>query len=56
MFVDYKYRKDEIFKRMKVTTFAQLVIQVAFSEDSLTTPQPHSSKAVDMPSAIQLGM
>ena len=22
---DYRYRKDEIFKRLKVTTFAQLV-------------------------------
>ncbi|CAB3987970.1 centrosomal of 41 kDa [Paramuricea clavata] len=26
---NYKYRKDEIFKRMKVNTFAQLVLQVA---------------------------
>ena len=24
-FADYRYRKDEIFKRLKVTTFAQLV-------------------------------
>lgn len=24
-FLDYRYRKDEIFKRLKVTTFAQLV-------------------------------
>ena len=24
-FLDYKFRKDEIFKRMKVTTFVQLV-------------------------------
>lgn len=24
-FSDYRYRKDEIFKRLKVTTFAQLV-------------------------------
>ncbi|XP_061578428.1 centrosomal protein of 41 kDa [Cololabis saira] len=26
---NYRYRKDEIFKRLKVTTFAQLVLQVA---------------------------
>ena len=25
---NYRYRKDELFKRMKVTTLAQLVIQV----------------------------
>ena len=24
-FADYKFRKDELFKRMKITTFAQLV-------------------------------
>ncbi|XP_013889244.1 centrosomal protein of 41 kDa [Austrofundulus limnaeus] len=28
---NYRYRKDEIFKRLKVTTFAQLVLQVALS-------------------------
>ncbi|NWX64166.1 CEP41 protein, partial [Promerops cafer] len=26
---DYRYKKDELFKRLKVTTFAQLVLQVA---------------------------
>ncbi|NXU63116.1 CEP41 protein, partial [Horornis vulcanius] len=26
---NYRYRKDELFKRLKVTTFAQLVLQVA---------------------------
>ncbi|XP_076469049.1 centrosomal protein of 41 kDa-like isoform X2 [Babylonia areolata] len=26
---DYKFRKNELFKRMKVTTFAQLIVQVA---------------------------
>ncbi|KAM9375510.1 centrosomal protein of 41 kDa [Pholidichthys leucotaenia] len=26
---NYRYRKDEIFKRLKVTTFAQLILQVA---------------------------
>ncbi|XP_066561259.1 centrosomal protein of 41 kDa isoform X2 [Amia ocellicauda] len=30
---DYRYRKDELFKRLKVTTFAQLVIQVASVSD-----------------------
>ncbi|GFR73621.1 centrosomal protein of 41 kDa, partial [Elysia marginata] len=26
---DYNFKKDEIFKRMKIPTFAQLVVQVA---------------------------
>ncbi|XP_047452859.1 centrosomal protein of 41 kDa isoform X2 [Mugil cephalus] len=30
---DYRYRKDEIFKRLKVTTFAQLILQVASVSD-----------------------
>lgn len=30
---NYRYRKDELFKRLKVTTFAQLVIQVASVSD-----------------------
>ncbi|KAA0724445.1 Centrosomal protein of 41 kDa [Triplophysa tibetana] len=30
---DYRYRKDELFKRLKVPTFAQLVIQVASVAD-----------------------
>lgn len=25
VFEDYRYKKDELFKRLKVTTFAQLV-------------------------------
>eukprot|EP00064_Thunnus_orientalis_P001815 superscaffoldBa00000125_g1818 len=29
----YRYRKDEIFKRLKVTTFAQLLLQVASVSD-----------------------
>ncbi|TSS60366.1 Centrosomal protein of 41 kDa [Bagarius yarrelli] len=29
----YRYRKDEVFKRLKVTTFAQLVLQVASVSD-----------------------
>ena len=36
---DYRYRQDEIFKRMKVTTFAQLVLQVAFSEEYMASPE-----------------
>ncbi|NWZ90419.1 CEP41 protein, partial [Nesospiza acunhae] len=33
---DYRYKKDELFKRLKVTTFAQLVLQVAsLSNESL---------------------
>lgn len=30
---NYRYKKDELFKRLKVTTFAQLVIQVASLTD-----------------------
>ncbi|XP_062403659.1 centrosomal protein of 41 kDa [Sardina pilchardus] len=30
---NYRYRKDELFKRLKVTTFAQLVLQVASVTD-----------------------
>ncbi|XP_063782822.1 centrosomal protein of 41 kDa isoform X2 [Pseudophryne corroboree] len=30
---NYRYKKDEIFKRIKVTTFAQLVLQVASISD-----------------------
>lgn len=30
---NYRYKKDELFKRIKVTTFAQLVIQVASLSD-----------------------
>ncbi|KAM6306970.1 LOW QUALITY PROTEIN: centrosomal protein of 41 kDa-like [Podargus strigoides] len=33
IFQDYRYRKEELFKRLKVTTFAQLVIQVASLPD-----------------------
>ncbi|GAA6075939.1 centrosomal protein of 41 kDa isoform X3, partial [Tachysurus ichikawai] len=29
----YRYKKDELFKRLKVTTFAQLVLQVASVSD-----------------------
>ncbi|KAK7102620.1 centrosomal protein of 41 kDa-like isoform X2 [Littorina saxatilis] len=35
---DYKFKKDEFFKRMKVTTFVQLIIQVADFDTLLDTP------------------
>ncbi|XP_052782273.1 centrosomal protein of 41 kDa-like isoform X2 [Mya arenaria] len=34
---NYRYKKDEIFKRMKITTFIQLVVQVA-EYDMVGTP------------------
>ncbi|XP_075713631.1 centrosomal protein of 41 kDa isoform X2 [Rhinoderma darwinii] len=30
---DYRYKKDELFKRIKVTTFSQLILQVASVSD-----------------------
>lgn len=42
---DYRYRKDEIFKRLKVTTFAQLVLQVA-EVDDVSTPLPSDTYSV----------
>ncbi|XP_009069066.1 PREDICTED: centrosomal protein of 41 kDa [Acanthisitta chloris] len=41
---NYRYKKDELFKRLKVTTFAQLVIQVASLSDEtleVTTEELH---------------
>ncbi|XP_069485714.1 centrosomal protein of 41 kDa isoform X2 [Ambystoma mexicanum] len=32
---NYRYKKDELFKRLKVTTFAQLALQVASVSDEL---------------------
>lgn len=32
VFSDYRYKKDELFKRLKVTTFAQLVCQAVLSK------------------------
>ncbi|XP_061175977.1 centrosomal protein of 41 kDa-like isoform X2 [Saccostrea echinata] len=34
---DYKFKKDEVFKRMKVTTFVQLIVQVAEYENRHST-------------------
>ncbi|XP_033824208.1 centrosomal protein of 41 kDa [Periophthalmus magnuspinnatus] len=50
---NYRYKKDEIFKRLKVTTFAQLILQVAsvsehnlsLSECELNTPEDALSVA-----------
>uniref|UniRef100_A0A8D0L1F9 Centrosomal protein 41 n=1 Tax=Sphenodon punctatus TaxID=8508 RepID=A0A8D0L1F9_SPHPU len=37
---NYRYKKDELFKRLKVTTFAQLIIQVAsLSDENLATEE-----------------
>ncbi|XP_013404843.1 centrosomal protein of 41 kDa-like isoform X1 [Lingula anatina] len=52
---NYRYKKDELFKRMKVTTFVQLVIQVAevhqkeLAENfpDLASPRPGSGDTVD---------
>ncbi|XP_052285777.1 centrosomal protein of 41 kDa A-like isoform X2 [Dreissena polymorpha] len=43
---DYRYKKDEIFKRMKVTTFVQLVVQVA-EYDMTGTPSYNGSERPD---------
>ncbi|CAL1594732.1 unnamed protein product [Knipowitschia caucasica] len=48
---NYRYRNDEIFKRLKVTTFAQMILQVAsvseldssLSEYGSNTPEEHMS-------------
>ncbi|XP_065909391.1 centrosomal protein of 41 kDa-like [Dysidea avara] len=48
---NYKYRRDEIFKRIKVTTFAQLILQVAESElerDTSLTSQGSTSSGQDL--------
>uniref|UniRef100_A0A8C0HIW3 Centrosomal protein of 41 kDa n=1 Tax=Chelonoidis abingdonii TaxID=106734 RepID=A0A8C0HIW3_CHEAB len=37
---NYRYKKDELFKRLKVTTFAQLVIQVASLSDETLEVSP----------------
>ncbi|NXS36019.1 CEP41 protein, partial [Pomatostomus ruficeps] len=47
---NYRHRKDELFKRLKVTTFAQLVIQVAsLSNENLevTTEELHKLQDAD---------
>ncbi|XP_029869445.1 centrosomal protein of 41 kDa isoform X3 [Aquila chrysaetos chrysaetos] len=49
---DYRYKKDELFKRLKVTTFAQLVIQVAsLSDETLEVTNEEIHKLEDRDSA-----
>ncbi|NXF40823.1 CEP41 protein, partial [Nyctibius bracteatus] len=49
---NYRYRKDELFKRLKVTTFAQLVIQVAaLSDETLEMTNEELPKLEDGDSA-----
>ncbi|XP_040452445.1 centrosomal protein of 41 kDa isoform X3 [Falco naumanni] len=49
---NYRYRKDELFKRLKVTTFAQLVIQVAsLSDETLEVTNEEIHKLEDGNSA-----
>ncbi|XP_064512717.1 centrosomal protein of 41 kDa isoform X1 [Pseudopipra pipra] len=47
---DYRYKKDELFKRLKVTTFAQLVLQVASLSDEtleVTSEELHKLEGDD---------
>ncbi|KAM9634980.1 centrosomal protein of 41 kDa isoform 3-T4 [Morphnus guianensis] len=49
---NYRYKKDELFKRLKVTTFAQLVIQVASLSDEtleVTNEEIHKLEDGDSP-------
>ncbi|KFQ17802.1 Centrosomal protein of 41 kDa, partial [Merops nubicus] len=49
---DYRYKKDELFKRLKVTTLAQLVIQVAsLSDETLEVTNEEIHKLADDGSA-----
>ncbi|XP_026544516.1 centrosomal protein of 41 kDa isoform X2 [Notechis scutatus] len=44
---DYRYKKDELFKRLKVSTFAQLVIQVATLSDETLKGPPEEGQKLD---------
>nr|XP_056703128.1 centrosomal protein of 41 kDa [Euleptes europaea] len=44
---NYRYKKDELFKRLKVTTFAQLVIQVASLSDENVEVSPEEIQKLD---------
>ncbi|XP_048358431.1 centrosomal protein of 41 kDa [Sphaerodactylus townsendi] len=44
---NYRYKKDELFKRLKVTTFAQLVIQVASLSDENLEVSPEEIQKLD---------
>ncbi|KFV89914.1 Centrosomal protein of 41 kDa, partial [Eurypyga helias] len=48
---NYRYKKDELFKRLKVTAFAQLVVQVASLSDEtleVTDEEIHKLEAGDL--------
>ncbi|XP_075781354.1 centrosomal protein of 41 kDa isoform X2 [Pelodiscus sinensis] len=50
---NYRYKKDELFKRLKVTTFAQLVIQVAsLSDETLEVSAEEIQKLEDGDAAV----
>uniref|UniRef100_A0A8C7E173 Centrosomal protein 41 n=1 Tax=Naja naja TaxID=35670 RepID=A0A8C7E173_NAJNA len=44
---NYRYKKDELFKRLKVSTFAQLVIQVATLSDETLKGLPEEGQKLD---------
>ncbi|KAJ7329331.1 hypothetical protein JRQ81_015505 [Phrynocephalus forsythii] len=44
---NYRYKKDELFKRLKVTTFAQLVIQVASLSEANSEVPPEETQKLD---------
>ncbi|KAM3833552.1 centrosomal protein of 41 kDa [Vipera latastei] len=44
---NYRYKKDELFKRLKVTTFAQLAIQVATLSDETLKGPPEEGQKLD---------
>ncbi|NXH52079.1 CEP41 protein, partial [Rhabdornis inornatus] len=49
---NYRYKKDELFKRLKVTTFAQLVLQVAsLSSETLEVTNEELHKLPDADAA-----
>uniref|UniRef100_A0A2K5DGU6 Centrosomal protein 41 n=1 Tax=Aotus nancymaae TaxID=37293 RepID=A0A2K5DGU6_AOTNA len=53
---NYRYKKDELFKRLKVTTFAQLVIQVAsLSDQTLEVTAEEIQRLEDNDSTSGLG-
>ncbi|CAL8320324.1 unnamed protein product [Gadus morhua 'NCC'] len=56
---NYRYRNDEIFKRLKVTTFAQLVLQVAsisdLNEGVNGEDSPHPEDCLSVVSEMELG-
>uniref|UniRef100_A0A7N8X2F2 Centrosomal protein 41 n=1 Tax=Mastacembelus armatus TaxID=205130 RepID=A0A7N8X2F2_9TELE len=53
---NYKYRKDEIFKRLKVTTFAQLILQVASVSDLNESENDDESHGLEGNSCVISGV